>query len=244
MDTDRQTGQVSYQDEPAVAVRFVRPVLPFQDEPEYQGCKQAGVGVDFAFYGTEPECITPRISQRSNYSGAHDGNQFTGSHLVVVRTNQFFSQVGNAPEQEQDTGGTHQGTHDIDHAGYLRRVAGKLTEQVGGKHKERCAGRVADFQFITGGNEFRAIPEAGGRFDGHAVRKGCNDESQPTYQVVDRVVLFHELFFLVNVNRGKDSKHLSIRIPKNEYSCQRKLKGLSGFGIFFNGSAFNAYLKV
>jgi hypothetical protein len=44
---------------------------------------------------------------------------------------------------------------------------------------------MGDFQLVTTGDEFTAVPEAAGRFHGHDVY-GCGDEScDCSYDVVD-----------------------------------------------------------
>lgn len=40
MNTDTQSGQISDQDQPAVAVGLVGYIFPFQNQPEYNGCKE------------------------------------------------------------------------------------------------------------------------------------------------------------------------------------------------------------
>ncbi len=71
------------------------------------------------------------------------------------------------------------------------------------------------FQFIAGGDELRTIPETGSRLNGHAIGTCRDKKSEPAYQVVNLVVLFHYewvcLISLPNLhNRRKDSDfHLS-----------------------------------
>ena len=101
-----------------------------------------------------------------------------------------------APEKEQDATGTHQGIHDVYPISHLRRVAGKMAEKIGYEHKERCAGRVSYFEFVSRGDEFRAVPKAGGRFYGATIGNGSYQESEPTHQVVHKFVLFHEICFV------------------------------------------------
>ena len=60
--------QIGYQNEPTVTVRFVCHAFPLQDKPEYHCCEQAGIGIYFTFYGTEPEGVAPCISQGSHQS--------------------------------------------------------------------------------------------------------------------------------------------------------------------------------
>jgi hypothetical protein len=104
-----------------------------------------------------------------------------------------------APEKEQDTSGTHQGVHDVYPITHLCRVTGKLAEEIGYEHEERCAGRVSYFKFVSCGDEFWTIPKAGGRLYGAAISEGCYHESNPTHQIVHKFVLFHEINMFVNV---------------------------------------------
>ena len=181
---DTQPRKVSNQNQPTVAMRLVGHILPFQDEPEHHGGKQAGESIHFTFHGTIPEGITPGIRQGTHQTGPHDGNQLADGHLRIVGTHQLLHQMRNAPEQEQDTSGTHQGIHDVYPISHLRRVAGKLTEKIGYEHKERSTGRVSHFEFISGSNEFRAIPKAGRRLHGCTISNGRNQESEPSGQIV------------------------------------------------------------
>ena len=209
MHTDGKTCQIGNQHQPAVAVCLVCPVFPFQYQPEYQCGKQAGVCIHFSFYSTEPERIAPCVSQCTYQTGAHDGNHLSGCHFLVFGANQFLGQMRDAPEEEKNTGGTHQCTHDVHHHSHLRRVACKLAEQVGCQHKERSTRRVSYFQFISTCDKFGTVPKAGSRLNGHAVGKCCNGKGKPSHQIVDFVVLlFHVNYFvcLFVFNSRKDTK--------------------------------------
>ena len=191
MNTDTQSRQIGDEDNPTVAVRLVGYVFPFQNQPENNSGKQGGEGIYFTFYGREPECVTECINQCTDQSATHDRDKLSFGDIVFVSDNQFAYQMGDAPEKEQDTGTTHQGTHVIHHFRNGCYVGSKLSKQVRHQHEERCAGRVSDFQFIAGGYELRAIPETCGRFYCQAV-DGCrNDECKPTHKVVYGSVLFH-----------------------------------------------------
>ena len=111
--------------------------------------------------------------------------------MVFVRNHQLADKVSDAPEEEQDTGGTHQRAHIVHHLRHSRHIRSELREQIRHQHEERCSGRVTDFQLVSGSNKLRAIPETGSRLYGQAI-DGCrNDESKPTHQVVYGSVLFH-----------------------------------------------------
>ena len=191
MHADRQARQIGNQNQPTVAMRLCRTVFPFQYQPEYHGGEKAGVCVYLALDGAEPEGIAPRISQRAYQSRPHDGDKLSGGHVFFFGANQLLGKVRDAPEQEKDTRRAHQCAHDVHHACHLRRVAGELAEQVGCKHKERCARWMAYFQFISGGDKFGTVPKAGGRLDSHAIGNSRDQKSEPAHQVVNLVVLFH-----------------------------------------------------
>ena len=200
---DAEAGQVGDEHQPAVAVRLVGDVLPFEDEPEDHCREQRGEGVDFALDGREPERVAERIGQGSHQAAAHDDRGLGGGDARLVRGHQLAYQVCDRPEEEQDARRAHQRAHVVDHLGHFRRIAGKLRKEVRHEHEERRSGRVAHFQLVAGGDELRAIPEARGRFDGHAIDRGRNEESNPTHQVVYGAVLFHSdvsivAFFLVS----------------------------------------------
>ena len=191
MHTDAEPGQIGDQDDPAVAMRLVGYVFPFQYQPENDGRKHGRVGVYFAFYGRKPECIAECIGQCTYQSRSHDGDQLSAGDVRFVCDDEFTNQVRDAPEKEQDAGTAHQRTHVVHHFGYQCRIADELCEKVGGEHKEGCSGGMAYFQFIGGGDEFRAVPETGCGLYRHAI-DGCGDqESDPTHEVVYGFVLFH-----------------------------------------------------
>ena len=61
VDADGQTRQIGDEHQPAVAVRLVGTVFPFQDEPEHHGREQRRVGIHFALDGAEPERVGERV---------------------------------------------------------------------------------------------------------------------------------------------------------------------------------------
>ena len=193
VDADAEARQVGNQDEPAVGVWLVGHVFPLQDEPEHDGGEQRRERIYLALDGREPERVAERVGQRTHYAATHDGGHLSAGDVVFVLHYQLAHQVRDAPEQEQDAGAAHQRAHVVHHPCHFRGAGGEEREEVGHEHEERCSGRVSHFQFITGGDEFRAVPETGGRLDGQAVDRGRDEESNPTCQVVDELVLFHSV---------------------------------------------------
>ena len=57
MDTDRQACHVCNEHKPAVGVRLVGMVFPFQNEPEDDGGEGRGIGIHLALDSREPECV-------------------------------------------------------------------------------------------------------------------------------------------------------------------------------------------
>ena len=191
MNTDTQSGQISDQNQPAVAVRLVGYIFPFQNQPEYNGCKEGGESIYFAFYGREPEGVAEGVDQCADQSATHDSDKLSFRDVVLVGDYQFAYQMGDAPEKEQDTGTAHQCAHVVYHLRYGGYIGGELREQVRYQHEERCAGRVSYFQFITGSYKLGTVPKTCGRFYCQAVDRCRNDEFNPTHEVVYSSVLFH-----------------------------------------------------
>ena len=100
-------------------------------------------------------------------------------------------QVRDRPKEEQDRDGRKQGAHNVNHKSYLRRVACEARKDATRQHKERCAGRVSYVEFRSGGDKLGAIPKARRRLYCKTIGDGSNGECNPTYEVVDQLVLLH-----------------------------------------------------
>ena len=92
--------------------------------------------------------------------------------------------MSDRPEKEEDRGGREQSAHRVHHACYLTGIAGKVTEQIGREHEERCPWWVTDFKFIACGNKLWTVPKRGCRLDGGAIGKGCNGKHKPSQHIV------------------------------------------------------------
>ena len=84
MNTDTQSGQISDQDQPAVAVGLVGYIFPFQNQPEYNGCKEGGESIYFAFYGREPEGVAEGVDQCADQSATHDSDKLSFRDVALV----------------------------------------------------------------------------------------------------------------------------------------------------------------
>lgn len=73
------------------------------------------------------------------------------------------------PEQEQDCQPAKECRHRIDHFSHCGSIRRQLREQVGRQHKERCSGRMPNFQFKSRRDELTTIPETGSGFDSHQI---------------------------------------------------------------------------
>ena len=157
-----------HEDEPALRRHLAAP------------CEEgAGVGLDL------------RIVLRAHQAAGLDGHELRRRQLFPAVNEQAARQVGDAPEEEQNTRGRQQGAHGVHPIGHLRRVAGKLREEIGREHEEGCTGRVTDFHLIACGDKLRTVPERGCRFDGRAIDKGGNEEREPPHDIVYESELFH-----------------------------------------------------
>jgi hypothetical protein len=76
----------------------------------------------------------------------------------------------------------------------MRVVSEKNDEKAAHHGEQRGAGRVGDFQLITAGDEFTAVPEAAGRFHGHDINGGGNDPDYSSYKVIDFAETHGRLF--------------------------------------------------
>ena len=177
-------------------MRLVGIVLPLQHQPEHQSGEEAGVGIDLAFDGREPERVRERIGQRARHGSGFDGDELSPRLHPAVLAYQFAGQMRDAPEEEHDAQGAEQRTHDVHHQRHLGRVVGQLGEQVAGEHEEGCSWRVTHLQLIGGGDKFRTVPERGCGLNGAAIDEGSDGKCEPTEQVVHKAKMFHcELMF-------------------------------------------------
>ena len=191
MDANRQSGDIHDEHKPAVAVRFIGHILPFQNEPEHNGRQRRGVGIDLTFDGREPECIAECVYQRTHQSGSLNGDKLRHGQLTPVGDKQTACKMGDTPEQEKDTRRRQQGAHRVHHLRHLSGIAGKLREEIGRQHEERCPRRVADFHLVTCGDKLRTVPERGCRLDCGAIDEGGNQEREPPEDIVHQLELFH-----------------------------------------------------
>ena len=131
------------------------------------------------------EGVGEGVGQGPDGSGAQDGPCVGGGELRAVARHQTPCQVGDGPEQEQDAECAGDGVHAVHrHAHKVRVAGGEERRQARQHHEQRGAGRVPDFEFIGGCNEFRAVPEARNRFHRHQVYQCGDGKDRPADDVV------------------------------------------------------------
>ena len=86
---------------------------------------------------------------------------------------------------------------------------------------------MSHLQLVPGRDKLGAVPEAGSRFDGHAVSESCNDKRDPTHQIVNLVVLLLHFVISLTFNAAKIVKNL---LPAR-FTRLKVFKEISGDGI-------------
>ena len=182
---DREAHQVGDQHDPARGVGLVGLLLPFEHEPHDQCREHRREGVDLALDGREPEGVGEGVGQGADGSGSEHGPRPGVGQLRTAAGHQTPRQGRDGPEEEEDAEGAGQRVHGIDgHADQVRVAESEERGQACQHHEQRGPGRVPHFEFVGGGDEFRAVPEARNRFHRHQV-DGCgNGEDRPADDVV------------------------------------------------------------
>ena len=186
---DRKTHQEADEHQPAVGVRLVGLLLPFERRPEHDGGKERGHGIDFTLYGREPERVGEAVGKGSDQSGAEKAD---GAGLCK-RFPPFLvdasSEVDDGQVEEEDGEPGAKRAHGVDGDGGVLLV-GKQREDAGEEVEDGVARRMADFQFVGRGDEFAAIPETGGGFYGCKINQRCEDGHAGRDDAIDLVELF------------------------------------------------------
>ena len=73
-------------------------------------------------------------------------------------TYQPSDKMRDCEKQEEYTARTQKSRQSIHHKSNLRRVFGKLREDICRQHKNRRARRMPNFQLISARNKFRTVP--------------------------------------------------------------------------------------
>ena len=214
MDADGKARDVGYQDYPAVAAWTVSRFLPFQYQPEHQGREERGESIDLSLDSREPEGVAKGVSQRTHHSARFDGDDLSKGHGTRGRE-QGADKVRNGQEQEEDAARTQECRQQIDHQRYLRRLAGKLGEEVGHQHKDGRPGWMSDFQFVTTRDEFRTVPQAGRRLNGETIHHSGDGKHEPRHTGVEfrKGFLLHHTFALNRAQRYEENQWLPKTLP-------------------------------
>ena len=172
--------QISDEHQPAVAPRPIGNVLPLENGPENNGCKERRQGVHLGLDGREPEGVGPGIGQRSDRGGTDHGPALSVGKFVLLFAVHAPPEMRDAPKEEGDGQAALQGRKGINRPGHQGRITGKDRSQPVDKKEERGSRRVSHFEFITGGDKFAAIPQAGGGLHGQQIGEAGDRENDPT----------------------------------------------------------------
>ena len=122
MDTDGKTCEIEDEDEPAVRMRSVCIVFPFENQPKHQRGEHRRVSINLTFYGREPKSVAPSVSQSTSHTTSYDGDGLRHAVYHTIGANEFARQVCDAPEEEQDAERGECGTHHVDPISHLFRT--------------------------------------------------------------------------------------------------------------------------
>ena len=202
VDADRKAHHVGNQDDPARRVGLVGLLFPFEHQPHHECREHRREGVYLAFDGREPERVGERVGQRAYGACAQDGPGVGPGELSAVAGHEPPRQVRDGPEQEQDAECAGDGVHGVHSHAHVIGRGGEQRGQAGQNHEQRRPGRVADFELIGGGDEFRAVPEARHGLHGHQVDNSGYGKDRPADDVVPAFKECH-IFRYVRFVRAK-----------------------------------------
>ena len=117
--------EVGDKHDPAIGVRSVGHLFPFQDQPKDKGREERRRGVNLTLDGAKPERIAERVSQRAHDATAHHHHGACQRQLALpFLEDNAPRHVRDAPKEEEDGQGAEEGRHRVDHLGHLSRVRG------------------------------------------------------------------------------------------------------------------------
>ena len=185
MDTHGKSCDIGYQHKPPVGIGSCGLTLPFQYQPEHQRRKETGKGIDFGLNGRKPEGVAESVGQGTHHAAGLNADYLCRGQRILGGAKQFAGQMRNREEQEEDAAGTQQRRQEVNRKRHLRRTTGKLTEKVGHQHKDWCARRMSNLQFVATGNELRTVPKTGRRLHRQTIHHRCNGKKQPRHAGVE-----------------------------------------------------------
>ena len=174
MDTHGKSCDIGYQHKPPVGIGSSGLTLPFQYQPKHQRRKETGKGIDFGLNGRKPEGVAESVGQCAHHAAGLNADYLCRGQRALGVAKQFAGQMRNGKEQEEDAAGTKQRRQEVNRKRHLRRIAGKLTEKVGHQHKDWCARRMPNLQFVATGNELRTVPKTGRWLHRQTIHHRCN----------------------------------------------------------------------
>ena len=184
VNADGESRQIGDQYDPAVRVRLVGHVLPFEDRPENECREHRRQRVYLSLDGREPERIGERVGSRSDESGSEYRDRLRQSQLVAAFAHRAPGQMRDRPEQEHDRRPARQRRHRVDEHGRLSG-ASEHREEARDHHEERRSGRVSYLELARRRDKLAAIPEAGRGLHRQKVNRRREDEAEPADDQVE-----------------------------------------------------------
>ena len=117
-----------------------------------------------------------------------------------------------APKQKEDGKGTRHRAHHIDRSRRHRRREEhrKKSRQ---QHEHRGPRRVADFQLVSGGDEFATVPETGCGLNCEEVYDRSDEPYCPSREIIESLVI-HAAWIGPNGNRAENSKRKPLELSR------------------------------
>ena len=204
VDADGKAHQETDEDQPAVGIRLVGLLLPFEGGPEHDRREERGHGIDLTFHGREPERIGKTVGESAHDPRAEDGE---GTGFGQGPAPFFLHPAGEMDDrqiEEEDGQAGADGTHRVDRDGGILGT-GEDREDARKQVEDHVTRSMTDFQLIGRGDEFAAVPEARRGFDGQEINQGSQHGYAKRNEAVDPVELFsiHSVRFFVQTTKIK-----------------------------------------
>ena len=108
---------------------------------------------------------------------------------MVVADCKATHEVSDIPEEKKNSQCTEKPAHGIDHERHRSIVRSEISEEPGGKHKDRVARRVTDLKLVSLNYKLTAIPIRGGRLQSEPISDESDDKDHPSGHIINKIIL-------------------------------------------------------